>query len=222
MSNSIERFLMPSLRVLRMFCVSILLALCCAPFARGAEPVESLGLEAPKGWRGERIKLPPPFAPEMKLEGVEEIRFSQGMFRPESNDFFSYVIVFRLDGRPKLSPETLQRELLAYYRGLAKAVGRGKVKTEGLSIAVEPDERFPAKNAQQYVATLKWIEPFSTGRPQTLRIEIRVWDDPENPRTWAFMCVSPNDPDDPIWKTMHEIRDRFLKSRGVPTGVDAP
>ena len=203
---------MPSLRVLTMFCISILVPVCCVGFARGAAPVDDIQIDAPEGWRGERIELPPSFARDMKLKGVEEIRFSKGMFRPESKDFFSYVIVFRLDGQPKLSQETLQRELLAYYRGLAKAVGRGKIKTDDFSIEVKSDESSRAKNAREYLATLKWIEPFATKQPQTLRIEIRVWDGAKNRRTWVFMSVSPNGTDDPIWKTMHEIRNTFLKS----------
>jgi len=201
---------MPSLRILT-FCAAILIPVCCAGFARGAESVDDIHLDAPEGWRGERIELPPGFARDMKLKGVEEIRFSKGMFQPESEDFFSYVIVFRLDGQPKLAPETLERELLRYYRGLAKAVGRGKIKTDDFSIEVNPDESSRTKNARQYVATLKWIEPFATKEPQTLRIEMRVWDGAEH-RIWIFMCVSPNGTDDPIWKTMHEIRGKFLRS----------
>ena len=209
---------MPSLRIF-IFCVSILIPVCCAGFARGAESVDDIHLDGPEGWRGERIELPPTFARDMKLKGVEKIRFSKGMFQPESKEFFSYVIVFRLDGQPKLAPETLERELLTYYRGLAKAVGRGKIKTDDFSIEVRPDERSRAKNAREYIATLKWIEPFATKRPQTLRIEMRVWDGAEN-RTWVFMSVSPNGTDDLIWKTMHEIRDNFFKSRDTSGDVE--
>jgi hypothetical protein len=209
---------MHSLRILS-FCVSVLIPVCCAGFARGAESVDDIHLEAPDGWRGERIELPPGFARDMKLKGIEEIRFSKGMFRAEAEDFFSYVIVFRLDGQRKLAPETLERELLTYYRGLAKAVGRGKIKTDDFSIVVRPDEGSRAKNARQYVATLKWIEPFATKQPQTLRLEMRVWDGAEN-RTWIFMCVSPNGTGDQIWKTMREIRDNFLKSRDVSGDIE--
>ncbi len=208
---------MSSLRILS-FCVSILFLVCCAGFACGAESVDDIHLDAPEGWRGERIKLPPGFARDMKLKGIEEIRFSKGMFQPEAKDFISYVIVFRLDGQPKLAPQTLERELLTYYRRLARAVGRGKIKTDDFSIEVKPDESSRAKNAREYVATLKWIEPFATKRPQTLRIEMRVWDGVKN-RTWIFMSVSPNGTDDPTWKTMHEIRDNFFKSRGASGDV---
>ena len=34
----------------------------------------------------------------MKLQGVEEARFAAGMFDAAARDFWSYVIVFRLDG----------------------------------------------------------------------------------------------------------------------------
>ena len=34
----------------------------------------------------------------MKLTGVEEIRFAPGMFKPESETFFTYVFVFALSG----------------------------------------------------------------------------------------------------------------------------
>jgi hypothetical protein len=137
------------------------------------------------------------------------------MFRPESDDFFSYVIVFRLDGPPKLFPEMLEQELLAYYRGLAKGVSRGTITADGFSIEVKPEKIAYANNGEHYVATLKWVEPFVTKKPQRLRIEIRVWVDSENRRTWAFMSISPKATDHPIWKKMHEIRDNFLERADV-------
>ena len=45
-------------------------------------------LEAPKGWGGETIVLPPKFAPGMKLKGSEKIRFAPGMFKPEAEDWW--------------------------------------------------------------------------------------------------------------------------------------
>ena len=41
---------------------------------------DGLRLNAPNGWRGERIALPPAFAPKMKFKGVEQVRFAPGMF----------------------------------------------------------------------------------------------------------------------------------------------
>ena len=39
---------------------------------------DEIPLKAPKGWSGETIKLPPGFARDMKLRGIEVIRFAPG------------------------------------------------------------------------------------------------------------------------------------------------
>ena len=73
-------------------------------------------------WRGERIPLPPGFAKDMGWRGFEEIRFAPGMFEPDSEQFFTYVLAFYLEPGTTTREENLKREFLAYYRGLAKAV----------------------------------------------------------------------------------------------------
>lgn len=172
---------------------------------------DEIPLIAPKNWRGETIQVPPGFAKDMKLTGTEKIRFAPGMFKSDADDFFTYVLVFRLKPEPELTAETLQRELLVYYRGLAAAVSEGKIKTEGFTYALKKlDGDSQEKATANYAATLKWIEPFVTAEPQTLNFELRVWKSEKGDHNWVFMAVSPNDSDAPIWKTMHQIRDKFL------------
>jgi hypothetical protein len=194
---------------------SLMACLCCIHVAYGDEPADVIRLDAPKGWRGERIEIPPAFAPGMKLKGVEVIRFAEGMFQPGAKDFFSYVIVFRLNDQPKLAEKTLQQELLTYYRGLANAVSSGKIDTSGFTIKVIKAKDSKQRSMQKYTATLQWIEPIATKKNQTLRLAIQTWEDPKPRHTWVLMSVSPNKSDDPIWKQMHEIRDRFLKNNGA-------
>ncbi len=195
-------------------CVLLILLACRAGVAE-----DEIRIDAPKDWRGERIQLPPTFARDMQLKGVEEIRFAPGMFNPKADDFFSYVIVFRLDGQPELSVETFKRELLAYYTGLAKAVGQGTIKTDGFSVQVTSQKPSAPTSERNYIATLKWIEPFATKQLQSLRIEARVWPGAQD-RTWVLMCVSPKRTDDPIWKEMRKVRDRFVKNN-PPAPADA-
>lgn len=76
----------------------------------------------PAGWAGETIALPPAFAPDMKWKGTEELRFAPGMFKPEAPDFFSYALLFWLPEDAETDTKAIERELLAYYRGLAAAV----------------------------------------------------------------------------------------------------
>lgn len=174
---------------------------------------DGIPLVAPKDWRGETIDLPPEFAKDMKLKGVEKIRFAPGMFKPDAADFFSYVLVFRLEAEPELTIEVVERELLTYYRGLATAVGRGEIKTDDFSISMKKVEETETEvNVANYTATLKWIEPFATSKSQTLNVELRVWKAEESKHSWIFMAVSPNKSDDPIWESMHQIRDKFVKA----------
>ena len=178
----------------------------------------------------ETIKLPPAFAPEMKLRGTEEVRFAPGMFEATSDTFFSYVFVFRLEGKPDVSQQisqrisqpisqkTLHRELLVYYRGLATAVlgSRGvKVDVEKFSLKLQRvkssgSKESPRKGATVYTGKLDWIEPFVTRKSQTLSLEILTWPSATGSKArYVFCSVSPKKPSARIWKQMREVRDKF-------------
>src|SRR5262249_32272032 len=59
---------------------------------------ESLLPPPPQGWRTEHFTLPPDFAPDIEVHGVEDLLFAPGMFAPESDSYFSYVLALRFDG----------------------------------------------------------------------------------------------------------------------------
>lgn len=177
-------------------------------------------LAAPAGWGGETIQLPPGFAPEMKLKGSEHIRFAPGMMDPESDTFFSYAFVFELEPMPELTEAVVKEEFLKYYRGLCKAVLKGKLPevdpstfTLELKRAKSDDTEAPDdKNADMpvlYKGTLEWVEPFATKKPQALNLDIQTWT--RNDRCFIFACVSPQARDAEIWKQLHTIRNDYLK-----------
>jgi len=203
-----------SIRPLIVFCSLVILPINpLNSIADEPAPDDVIPLVAPKGWGGETIHVPPAFAKDMKIKGVEKIRFAPGMFKPDAVDFFSYVLVFRLEAEPELTREVIERELLAYYRGLATAVGRGKIKTDGFSFSMKQVEGITAEmNVSHYVAALQWIEPFATSKAQTLNFELRVWKAKKSNRNWIYMSVSPNKSDDPIWNIMYQVRDNFLEA----------
>ena len=187
-----------------------------------ADDLPSVTLEAPKEWRTERIELPPGFAPDMSVSGFEEVRFAPGMFDEGSESFFSYVIVFVLADEPQ-DEDALDRELLAYYRGLAAAVAPGRgfmIDTDAFTLELtEPetddddtatdagDDSTDEEDGTKWIGTLNWVEPFVTGEAQELRIEIRVGTIEGSEASHVTMCVSPQDADAEIWEAMHEVRD---------------
>ena len=163
-------------------------------------------------WAGERIKLPPSFAPKLGLKGIEEILFAPGMFKTDEKNFFSYVFLFALERKPELTAEVLRKELLAYYIGLSKNVMRNpKLDTSKFTVklrALKLQEASPkgALNAKFYRAEVVWIEPFATKKFQTLHFELQTWQYKGSPFNYLFVCASPQKPGAPIWKTMRGIR----------------
>lgn len=160
--------------------------------------------DAPEGWKGETITLPPGFARNMTLKGIEEIRFAPGMFKAERADFFSYALVFWLPNDKPLGQKAIHDELLKYYQGLATAVGKGK------NLKIDPAtfklNIVPIKDKKgQYTATLKWVEPFVTGKPQTLNFEIGSAKLPDMKASYLSMAVSPQPATHDIWKSLRKV-----------------
>jgi hypothetical protein len=195
--------------------VSLLLiatVLVSSPALRAEDDV-TITLKAPKGWSGETLKLPPGFARDMKLKGIEEIRFAPGMFKPDTETFFSYAFVFWLPGDKPLEADTIHSEIMTYYRGLATAVSKGEIKADGFKLKLEPVK----KQESEWVGTLEWVEPFQTRKAQTLRFEIsqRQLSDPD--ARLLSIAVSPQqDQKHAVWKDLRDI----LKSASFETVGD--
>jgi hypothetical protein len=202
--------------MLRIFVVSLLLF----GTLLFAEEPGSFKLAAPTGWGGETITLPPGFAPDMKLQGSEHIRFAPGMMKSESDSFFCYAFVFELQPQPVLTEDVVKDEFLKYYRGLCKAVLNGKlpdVDPSAFTLALQQvksaartsSDKTAADTPTHYMGVLDWVEPFATQKPQQLNLEIQSW--ASNDRNYIFACVSPQARDTAIWKQLHTIRDNYLK-----------
>ncbi len=183
------------------------------------ETVERPQLNAPKEWRGERIKLPPEFAPNMKLRGIEEIRFAPGMFDATSPSFFSYVFVLHLPEQAPPGTKAIEHDILAYYQGLAKAVGEGRELTiDTKTFKLEEAPKLPQSPNQVRVDkndfpvksfVLSWTEPFVTGKPQKLHLEIVSGQYPGTKDSFVYVCASPADKSTKIWTQMRDIRSGY-------------
>lgn len=174
-------------------------------------------ITVPAGWKGEQISLPPSFARDMQFKGIEEARFSPGMFQEKSNSFFSYFFVFKIDPGSELTQKNIERELLTYYQGLSRTIfnsRKKKIDTSGFTckltkaIPVDPQKIYP-QGLTEYAATVEWTEPFVTRKPQTLNLIIQVWTDKTTRHGYLFVCVSPQEFKANIWQSMQNIRDTF-------------
>src|SRR3954447_26189368 len=106
-------------------------------------------IPTPRGWREKTTPLPPRFADGMSWKGTEELRFAPGMYAEKSDSFLSYTFLFWLNPDQPTDAKAIERELLAYYRGLAKGVMPRRLNMEAnvgeftlsLKDAPKPDKR---------------------------------------------------------------------------------
>jgi hypothetical protein len=169
---------------------------------------------APRGWAKETIALPPAFAPGMKWKGKEELRFAPNWRKADADTFFSYALLLWLADDQKVDRRTMERELLSYYRGLATAVlkaGKKEVDVGDFTLSLKdastkPGKRPSGEPVTGYVGELKWTEPFTTGKPQTLRLEIHTWRVEKHKHHCVFICASPQPETAAIWKALRELR----------------
>jgi hypothetical protein len=148
----------------------------------------------------------------MTWKGVEELRFAPAWMKADSDTFFSYAVFFWLPADQKVDKRTLEKELLTYYQGLATAVLRSKKQEADVSaFAVtlkesSADKRATGEAVSGYTGELKWTEPFTTGKPQTLRLDIHTWYCEKHKHHCVFICASPQPETAAVWKTLREIR----------------
>lgn len=176
--------------------------------------VESM-LPSPSDWRFERIDFPLSFAPELKYQGHEELRFAPGMFQPDSDTYFTYIFAMKITDNITLDAPALQSLLETYFRGLCRTVAKEKKfdidvsKVSAQVQAVQSD----VQSGKGFHATIESFDPFVTGKPLKLNLEMIVLDlSPTDHR--IFAAVSPQPDDSPVWKQLRAMKDQFQERLG--------
>jgi hypothetical protein len=88
----------------------------------------------PGNWQMDpRYPFPLPWSPSIAYEGFEDLAFAPGFDNTSSPEYHSYLILWWLKGTPTLTSETLGRDMVTYFRGLAEQRGRNNKFTPDLS-----------------------------------------------------------------------------------------
>ena len=78
-------------------------------------------LNIPKDWGIERFLIPISFAPQIPYHGVEDIRFTPGWSKANSDEYWTYAFLWYLDQKQKTNAKIIETNLKAYYTGLIEA-----------------------------------------------------------------------------------------------------
>src|SRR5689334_20852224 len=76
-------------------------------------------LDTLQGWDIERFLIPIGFAPSIPYKGVEDIRFTPGWSKKGTSEYWSYAFLWYLDSIQKFDSAIIEKNLVAYYTGLA-------------------------------------------------------------------------------------------------------
>ena len=167
-------------------------------------------LKEPANWQFERFALPPEFAPNIPYKGVEELRFSPGMFVKDSSNYFTYAFVAELDNINSISQDDIKNYLLGYFKGLCGNTAKQRnlsIDTSKITVSVDKDES-TGKDVH-YNATLGIFGVFADGAPVRLNMEIKVMNDKAVSIIYLVFIASPLNKTDKVWATLRSIQNNF-------------
>lgn len=171
-------------------------------------------LKYPDDWRFEAIAVPPPFAPDVKLNGSEEARFAKGMFDPLSKNYFTYAFAITADGNPKWGAPELRDFLATYFRGLsesrARRNGGPRPAIEQIQAVVAPASG--AETSNRFTAEVNFVDTFNDGRKVSLHVEEESIERPATKQLVLIFLVSPSAKDSDAWENLYEIREKAVAS----------
>ncbi|MEI9911033.1 MAG: hypothetical protein WDO71_15965 [Bacteroidota bacterium] len=152
-------------------------------------------LKEPANWAFERFVLPPSFALGISYKGVEELRFSPGMFSKDSTDYFTYAFVAQLDDVTAISQNDINDYLLKYFKGLCSATARDRkliIDTTRITAATER-KKGTAANEIIYNASVNVFGVFVDGAPVKVNIEVKALTGTGAKKTYLIFIVSPRE-----------------------------
>ena len=164
-------------------------------------PTAEPGWPVPAGWKHETVALPPQFAPTLPYHGTEELRFMPGFNEPTAPDYWSYVFVWCLDEPPAFDAATSSEAFTTYFQGLATAVGGSKYLFDAARFRTVLTAQ-PAGDSQRLTGQAFSYDPFSTGLPITLNLEVELRRCMATGKTAIVVTLSPRDVTDTLWITL--------------------
>jgi hypothetical protein len=163
----------------------------------------------PEGWRIERYIFPPPFAPDVRLKGIEELRFPPGWGVAGSKEYFSVAFLLWLDGGQQVDETVLQEMFRQYFDGLIKAnVGRdARDKLVPTKVQVRKTKA-ESDDVDTYAGTIDMTD-YMTMKPlrQNVLVHIKICTD--RAHFPVFFEISPRPYDDSLWTDLRRMKQQF-------------
>jgi len=172
-------------------------------------PVYQLAI--PEGWSSERFSLPPDFAKQLSVTGVEDLRFSPGWSDPGSEEHWSYAYLWWLEGNKDIDASFLQDNLKTLYTGLLnRNIKPRKIPMEKIYPVV-----VKMKNVNTASGDIKTFEGtvnmlnYIDQTPMILNIIVHKKNCADKTHSSLFFEVSPKPFTHPNWVKLNKLNADF-------------
>ena len=166
-------------------------------------------LPVPKDWAVERFQIPISFAPQIPYKGVEDIRFTPGWAKANSDEYWSYAFLWYLEGNVNMDTETLNRNLKAYYTGLVNVNG-GKIPKEKV-IPVEASFMVVRKDTgdlKTFAGEISMLD-YMGKMPIVLHCKVHIKSCTGENKRFIFYELSPKPLSHNIWLSLDKLWYEF-------------
>lgn len=160
-------------------------------------------VKADTTWGREIIQFPIEWAPKMDVVGFEELRFAPDWSNPESNEFWSLVMAWKLHRLQPMQQETLEANIIAYFDGLMKP---NHWAEEFASPAIQLFKVGGTATQSSYSGSLKLFDGFYTGIVLTLNTRIETTFYEEDEISIVIIRLSPQEESNVIWRDLTNIK----------------
>lgn len=167
------------------------------------------------GWGIERFPIPIDFAPKIAYKGVEDVRFTTGWSKAESDEYWSYAFLWYVEGQQVLDSKIIETNLSMYFDGLVnrniekrqlpkELIKKTKARIKKLATSEGEDEA-------TFTGTIQMVD-YMGKQPITLQSTVHVRKCPGTDHTIIFHQFSPQERNAPVWKKLNGLWDSFYYS----------
>lgn len=164
------------------------------------------------GWGIERFPMPIDFAPKIPYKGVEDVRFTTGWSKPESEEYWSYAFLWYVEGTQKLEAKTIANNLAMYFDGLVNR----NIEKRALPKALIKKTRAHFKKLSKpegqdestFSGTIQMVD-YMGKKPIVLHATVHLKKCVGTDHTIIFHQFSPQERIAPIWTKLNGLWDSF-------------
>ncbi len=162
-------------------------------------------LVADSTWSKEIIKFPLGFAPGIKYQGYEDLRFAEGWKRKNSPDFWTYAFVWNIDLKRELTQKELESDLELYFDGLMNAVNKDKDLEVPKTMALFIKER-SSEDISKFIGKVRVYDAFHTKEIIILHILVESHYCKNTKAFMPLFKLSPKPFENDVWHKLNQVK----------------